>query len=429
MEWMRPLGPISLLVTLFLAAGSGRWELLLALSCSLFAVMVWQKQGVIGALFLLLAAFGGRALFGEMTAWDLGLSVSSLIGLLTVYLSEEESGKELAAEREEWRARVAGLADRQEEIAKERGEAVSRIAQIEEKIQTVQIAFDDGQKDLESLKLLVSSLRAAAKHARLEQEAAEKRQLAAETKVEELLLELATYRQVPQVETIQKELKEARAEIRELKAGHEAFASHQAAKEEKLQQLKREKEIDEEQIRRLAIDLERFRAIESENQALRQQGQFLQERLTRAEGEMRALISKGVHEEKLRELSELNGELRQLRTQFEEKNLLLSETRKELFRTDTELQTLKKKEEEGRLAATPELLSLQAQVDELMAENRLLSELKAALQPTPRKKKQPPDLNKVVFSRMQPTSLPPKVRPAGEPRFTNDESAPQAPDL
>jgi DNA repair exonuclease SbcCD ATPase subunit len=104
---------------------------------------------------------------------------------------------------------------------------------------------------------------------------------------------------------------------------------------------------------------------------------------------------------RLDQYTEMELLYRQLKTSFEEKNVILHQTRVELFKTDTQLQTLQQEMQQKTLEVDPVLPELLSEIGEIEKENQVLHEENTLLQdlvsslmaqsPEPKKKGKKPE--------------------------------------
>lgn len=189
-----------------------------------------------------------------------------------------------------------------------------------------------------------------------------------------------------------------------LQAAHQEVRRIEEPLKEELRAAKRKVEALNFEFEKTSTEVSRARAELLKMQEIALERNFLKERLDAAMLELAVQKPKidldvleklKFAEEKVFQLSKLEPLYKQLKNQFEEKNLILHEVRGSLFKTDTELQRLKIEKEALDLNPLPkevekELQVLSGQVAELEEENKELEELVSHLSldsPERRKKK------------------------------------------
>jgi hypothetical protein len=168
------------------------------------------------------------------------------------------------------------------------------------------------------------------------------------------------------IERLKVELSEKEQQLIAQQASLEATGSHLGATELALADLNG-------QISQLQLELASKAALEVNLKAM-------QEKIAEMEAQPKVIeIDQSLQEQvvflekRLSQYGKMELLYLQLKGNFDQKNEILHQTRVELFKTDTELQTLKKEADQESLNAEPFSPTLVAQIDELESENETLS--------------------------------------------------------
>lgn len=277
----------------------------------------------------------------------------ALTFLITALIAERETlaHQSLIAQMD---ARSASLQHLEEELAKTHETTVKTQLAFTEKNTLLQKELEELQSDHSSILILNEVLRqTTARHAKVEEEQRIRIQnLTTEIEVlkKDLDRPLAT-----QNGDLMKELNAARVGQEQTHLINETLARLYARESLKA------KEADQE----IGSLKEQLRAQRPQNNP------FLADQLAFAK-------------EKLAALLQIEPKYRQLRDQFEERNVVLHETRAQLFHTDTELQTLRIENEEISLNPIP--AEVVFELERLDEENQQLQELVTILSADQKKK-------------------------------------------
>jgi DNA repair exonuclease SbcCD ATPase subunit len=396
----------------------------------LFLSACWQIRGFSYALILLgIVAIAEHAFLSERHFWLLGLEGSYAIAFFITALSSEDRTSFVQSLSAKLEASGASIRNLEDEFASLREASTAERIVLQEKIGTLQKEIEEIQSEQSSLLILNEVLRKTAARECLERDEAKESLVDAERCLAQRFLEL---------EGIQKELahltdsnalvlenREVRGEINAARVDREqarlisetlsrlhakeclkakegeariAFLEEENGKLKKdfsflqveaetltghLEEIGRERE-------RQQLALQQFEAIQTDRN-------YLKERVEKAEVELEQRRENPVHpeellylQEKVASLSEIEALYKQLRTQFEEKNSILHKTRVQLFRADTELETLKMEKEQRELLINPipeemrrEFSALEEELDSLEKENEELEDLVSTLTENP----------------------------------------------
>lgn len=360
-------GPIFLLCALALSLKTSvPLDLLATAAAGFFLCVRWRKKGLVYS-FVLLAVFSliKHAFLIEDHLWQLGLDVSLALSFSITALAFEETASFHESLESQVQTRKANLENLEEEI--KRLQEASQAQQIasQEKGMALQKELEELQSEHSSILVLNEVLRKTTAR-----------------KIEEMEFLRG------QASDLQREKKILRAEYEECQNDLNRLASTDAMalqNSELMEELNRER-CEKEQIHFMNETLTRLHMKE-----------FLKAREADQEaGQMADLLSSAKKEIlRLEERVPVKDDalLKQLRKQFEEKSEVLHQTRAELFRSDTALETLQREKMALELSPIPkELGEMEERLEVLEEENQQLQELVSMLMESssdalPRKKK------------------------------------------
>ncbi len=408
------LGPISLLCTISI---SGELDLLFMAMAGLYLTARFQKRGFIYSLILLVAGSLIRhAFIKSHHLWECGLEASLGVAFLISYLAFQQGVSFLHSLTTQVEAHSSSIKNLEEELVKEKEEkGVAHVA-FQEKIHFLQKELDELQKTHSSILILNEVLRKTGARLTEEKETVSEMSLNQLRKIGELELNFqAASRELERLKNsseltlenkqLQDELNASRIQKEQTHLINETLARLHAKEclkstvwnEEKsklnqeLASLRNESEMllkeaqTERNLLRERLSAE-IQSLSEENGALREKLESLSlvqpvQMSEIAENERKELVEQlGFAHEKIKTLSQVDALFKQLKKQFEEKNQILHQTRSELFKTDTELQTLKMEHEQWINQPNPpdvkaELDLLSHEVTALEKENRDLQDL------------------------------------------------------
>lgn len=173
-------------------------------------------------------------------------------------------------------------------------------------------------------------------------------------------------------QAIQQEIGALRAENHLLKSQVEQLTKDKSASLgsiQKLQELNNEKNLLQERLKAAELELATLSKRQApnpmpvkENPALQAEREALFDKLADAESRL------AIMEERVKKSAQLEALHNQLKAQFEEKNVVLHDTRAQLFRTDTELQKLKLEKQQKELEPPFFSNEIQTSISQLEAE-------------------------------------------------------------
>lgn len=454
------LGAFFLLATVAISAKAALpLDFVLMAVIGFFLCSFYQQKGCLYALGLLgFFAAVRHGFFDGAHLWSFGLESSLGCAFVVTGLSlaqEKDNRKALQTQVE---TRTAALQNLEEELVKVQESATEQQRRFEEKWMSLQKELEETQSNHSSLLILNEVLRKNA--ARLTEEKEEifssfidfqrrlgLAQVELQEKEKECQRLLNQEALAGENKWLLKELNQARFDREQTHLINETLARLHAkeclkAKEarEQICQIQEEKaevqkqfSFAKEEIQRLsthmqklAEELEQARGSLVKYQELQTETHFLQERLQAAQDQIQFLEQKAAvpqedpqlalrleeliqergqltqrlnhAQDQIHQLSQIEPLYKQLRKQFEEKNEVLHQTRVELFRVDTELQTLRIEKQNASQSTSlvpeelqEELEKLNQQVADLDQENELLQELVTHLNeqiaPSDKKKK------------------------------------------
>lgn len=328
-------GPILLLVTLAIGLHWGsNLDLAVAIGAGIFLCFSMQLRGFVYAVgLLILGAIAKHAIFLESHFWQVGIELSAALGFAVCALSASllhEKEKTLVSSLENLDRSVSHL---EEETSRLREETqVEKIA-LQSRLEELQAQVDAVSSENSSLQILNDVLRKSAP----KREAAELELIQKDCRISELLTEIESLQSTSSADTrdrLLEELNRARVDREQTKLINETLARLHATADRKakelssrLETIERDAKEQQQLARERIADLieQRAAAVEAEKQRW-------EEKLS----ERDRTIS--LFQERIRALSETQTLYFQLKQQFDEKNQVLHETRKELFRTETALQ-------------------------------------------------------------------------------------------
>jgi hypothetical protein len=350
--------------------------------------------------------------------WQLGLEVSIGFSLLLVALGEEQGKGFVSTLEGRLGIREQTIRDLEAEAVKFQGELAQSQLETSEKLAELRLCLDESEQELSSIQILNEVLRKNMAQVGLEKEVLAETHLQTSRKMGQLLQEIdllqkelhrlsSESRLAEQNRHLFKELNEVRVKEAEVHLAHETALRLYAQEKRRAEEGQGRVDLAERQIEQMAQELEALQKIRSRLEEVQTERNFLRERLTRAEEEWAQkkegpavslesvertpVVSREAEEgHLLQQIQELREQLallskteplyRQLKGQFEEKNQVLHETRVLLFRSDTELQRLRKEAEEKALHWDPVPEALQHEMESVAIENQSLEEENRELQ-------------------------------------------------
>lgn len=351
-------GPISLVATLSIALQKiSNLDLAFACAIALFFCFSMKTKGLFYALFVLCcSAFFKHFFFLNEHLWQVGVECSCALGFLITSFSAELFDLKQSCMVNEMQGRAQQIGSL-EAIIRERDE---ERASLQRAVEAYQKQEREWKAQIASLEILNEVLRQSG----AKKVAAEEEIIAKERRIAELLDEMAERsfvsnqdEWVDEKRNLLNELDLARSEKEQSYLINETLVRMHATSEKKAK---------EQQML--------FEQILSEKEALSR-------KLSEKERAL-PLFEELADEKSLRELNELRAQHAQLREQFEQKNVILHQTRRELFRIDTLLQAHQNNEMQAKeelplheSLLCRELIQLAKENSSLEKENRELFDL------------------------------------------------------
>jgi len=284
-------GPLFLLATLFIA-GPHRVDIAILSAIGMVLCFSLRRRALAYVLPLLAFSAFFHHFFLDTHLWQFGIELSVALGFLISALSAEQlRAKEISFE-EKLQTQAHTLSNLEEEANRSRQEAQDENVALQNRLSELQKELDEARTEMASLQILNDVIRKSS----LKPEEAS--QLATyERRIAELLVEIQSLSLSPSAEEnarLTQELNLARVEREQTYLINETLVRMHASADRKIK------------------ELQAHTSEPSPDTAILQ--------------------------ERLRALSETQSLYFQLKQQFEEKNEILHQTRKELFHTDTALQ-------------------------------------------------------------------------------------------
>ncbi|MDE3046210.1 MAG: hypothetical protein KGJ02_06160 [Verrucomicrobiota bacterium] len=416
------LGPLFLLCTGMLAARPGfvNADLLLISAFGLFLSAKWRIRGCVYALLLLsLAAIAKHLMMEKNHLWQLGLESSAAFSLLISALVFEQQANSVSSAQQILDTRDQTIRNLEEELTQQKEATSAEQIASNEKLASLQAQYEELQAELSSFQMLNEVLRKSTAKAIEEKEQLANTSLGLERRIDQSLCEIndlqielnriknesslaqqnaqlfhelnETRTKNAQTNLINETLVRLHAKeshrAKELEFEKEQWTTARADAEQALQQARQEwatlQQAIEQMQQECASLKQSVEASQEENVTLRQQLAEVPtvaapEELVEERGQL-LLQVEGLRKQ-MNQVSQIEPLYRQLKAQFEEKNNVLHQTRVQLFRTDTELQTLKQEIQQQAVAEDPMPPVLRAEIEVIEKENSALSEENLLLQ-------------------------------------------------
>ncbi len=362
-------GPIGLCLSLALAAkGSIPFDLCFAGCIGLALSARLRMLGCLYALILMIAAgIFAHSFVESHHFWRLGLEATLACSFFITAFSFETAFLASSALQAQLQAKESSIGNLEEEIALERKQGADGQIASSKKIGELQSNLEELQTEKAMLEILNDVLRKENGSHYAEKQRLEEQRLEEKRAFSQLLLEH---------EDLQKEI--ARIKQTDLSLENKSL----------LQQLNSAR-VAKEQTHLINETLVRLHAKESiRARELEENLQGPIETVKQERDDFKRQL--GEAEEKIQALADVAVRYRQLQSQFEERNRILHETRKSLFKADTELQTIRIEKEERSLDSGPlsgewlaELDCLDAEAATLRKENEDLQAIVTHLTNSP----------------------------------------------
>jgi hypothetical protein len=362
------LGPLFLIFALFLAGRAVpifNYDLAVVAVLGLYLSARWHFRGCIYALILLAISAGIKhVLLPEYHFWQTGLEFSAALSFLITAMTFEEAAAAKNTLENQTSAQTKTIQCLEEDLAKVKEQAATDSSMAAEKMAALQSQLEEAATEVSTFTVLNDVLRKSTAKALEEQEICREKTLTAvmrdrqwSASHETLQKELSRLRDesslAHQNAELFHDLNEARFHETQTRLINETLVRLRASENLKVKELEKEKKQwqDHLQLR------PKIREVEKLNQEL------LQERTE--------LLTKLQQHPQSSQYEQL---YRQLKGHFDEKNDIIHKARVDLFRTDTELQTVKIKLDQKNLEIDPIIGEVSTEVEKLLEEQTHLYE-------------------------------------------------------
>ena len=400
---------------------------------------------VYALLFLGLAAVVKHGFFTSNHFWQFCLEGSLASGFLITALTLDQRKSMVDALQEISKTRESTISHLEEDLSKLKSSTDAQQISLQERLSLKQSELDELQAELSSILMLNGVLRKTTAERTVEAEHLgenvldkDRRICALLAEIDDLQKELARVSNLSGMteenRNLQKELNTVRVdkaqtllinetlvrlhakEVQKVTEISDKFHVLHADRQKALEDLgsaKAEIQMLSTHLQQTTEELERALTSLKQTEKVQIEKNFLQERLHSAEAELAAVVPKAEilekapsdlqavrqeflrtldqkeeTEEKLKANAQIESLYNQLRKQFEEKNVILHETRAKLFQTETELQKLliEKEQHQPDLLSTDlaqEMTELTREISDLQFENDQLQQIITSLNQNP----------------------------------------------
>jgi hypothetical protein len=380
------IGPFSVSCTIALALQQrGNLDLsLLCLAAVFFCIKLPRRGLFYSILLLVLSAACKHLFFMNHHFWQFGIELSACLGFAITALSSEQLQEREMALRAQMSGKEQTLRNLEEEIEKSKETALQENLSLQEKLTSLQKEFEETVAELDSVQVLSNVLRkASAKQSLVEETLFQKDQELFALQQELAKLKEAMAPDEEQIASLRKELNSARLQREQTHLVNETLARLVSIQSKKAERV----DAKEEELQKALAD---FAQLNAENLEITDQKERLEELTMHLEGELRACAhfrgqveERGQMiehlEERLKSLSHVQALYLQLKSQFDDKNEVLHQTRVELFRTDTALMGAQREQELQSSAPAFSEQLLAQDLNVLEKENTALEEENGAL--------------------------------------------------
>lgn len=392
------LGPIFIVLTLFLtsfATGSNKDLFLMSV---IGLALCWKKgrRGLIYTLifFVALVVMKHYQITGNHL-WQMGIESSLFLGFIISYLSFQHTSEYINFLDESKKKHMSDLTKAEEELKKEEDFHQRQHKNFKYEIERINLQLEEKKKEIDSFKSLVQSLRDGAKEG-------ENQRLGLLSQIKEKDHKSSLLRQ---------EIEDMKAHILTLENSEELYQRNKKLLDD-LNALRVEKEqthaINQSLAKMLSKEIEDKKTREKENESLTERLNISENRILSLQNQISGfeeklknlntdvpekshskLSSENIardkellveYEKRYQELKKAEILLKQLKKQFEDKQKVLSTTRKELFLANEQLEKIKKDKELKELDETQEVKDLYLQIGEFEEEIVRLEEENLDLQ-------------------------------------------------
>jgi len=370
------------------------YDLLFVAILGLFLTAKWRVQGCVAALLLLAFSIAAKhVLVPTNHIWQAGLEGSVGIALFISALVFERSSKWAASKQSEMERNEKTILFLEEDLSQQKELTAQEIAAGAEKLAGLRIQLEEAESQVSALQVLNDVLRKAAAKSIEAKEAAELQGRMFDRR-EGLLLEEIDFLQkelnrlgnesalAQQNKQLFSELNESRLLEAQTHLINETLVRLHAKENQKVREFEGKFLALEEEMQHLLTQIansdQALASMQAERNELKSEVELLQQRPAPVSEDLTAALA--AQQTRLEQYAQVELLYRQLKVQFEEKNQILHQVRKELFRTDTELQTMKQRAQEKELDVNPVAKEVCLEMELLEEENALLREENDGLQ-------------------------------------------------
>ncbi len=406
---LQVLGPVFLSLSFLVARGSNAEIFFTAL----LGVLLCIRGGARGCSYALallgLVAIAKHAWMSEGHLQQLGFEASVGAALIVTTLAFQLSSQVRDASESALATKIQTISNMEDELTLQRDEANRERACLLEKLQEIRQTLEETQAESSSLQVLNEVLRQASAKSANENEARGREVIQSQRRIGDLFEEIDALQKelhrigtesvlVEQNRQLFKELNAARVLSAQTQLSSETSSRTAAEKtarcealESELSAARVELEMAENHVEKLMEQIHLSGNGAQEIERLSEERNFLSTRLALLQEELEVKRSEPLGSTAVapqspvpeaKSPSHIEQLYNQLRVQFEEKGNLLHQVRAELFRADTELQTLRREGEQKGLEAELVVPAVQQVLDALEEErqglvkdNSLLEEL------------------------------------------------------
>ena len=346
------LGPLFLLfaaVLILKVPSVYNYDLLCVTILGLFLIAKWRTHGCIAALLLLAFSAGAKhAFFPTHHAWQAGLECSIGIAFFISALVFEEGSKWSLSKQSEVERNEKTILFLEEDLSEQKALLAKEVAAAAERLGALRLQLEEAEAAGSTLQVLNDVLRKSSAKA-IEEKEEMGRQARMFDRKEGLLLE--------EIASLQAELNRLGNESALIEQNRQLFNELNATR------------LLEAQTQLVNETLVRLHA--KENQKVREyEAKLIEKSEPVVPEELTQQLS--IYQTRLEQYRHMELLYRQLKGQFEEKNEMLHQVRRELFHADTELQTAKQKLQEKELDTNPVGRDVYLEMDAMEEECKIL---------------------------------------------------------
>lgn len=330
------IGPISLFCAVLVGLQKTNLDLVFLAMIGMFLCMRGRMRGLVYSLiFLGIGALIKHAFFLDSHGWQLGIETSVAIGLGMTALAADGMHQKEALLLDRVAMQKKTIQNLEEDVEKSRENALQERVALNDRLTSVQKELDENVSELSSLQILNDVLRKTSSSTNQEKEKIaghviekEKQVLALQDLLKQLQQECSVYQQTVQEREF--DLNHLQEEMHELTVRQGEESGRVAKYEEDLSAALQAKESAEAKLLQVQAERDRQQATLD-----RQSQEHFDEQITQKDHAIAVL------QEQLQALSQTELLYHQLKKQFEEKNRILHQTRRNLFYVETVFDAMK----------------------------------------------------------------------------------------